>query len=71
MVKHETPADLDKLFEREEISREEYEAFWKSYWKKGEGRARSVKGQFAKFKYEKWAKRFVARTKGKFAKLLS
>lgn len=31
--KHETPSDLDALFDRELISREEYGEFWGLYWK--------------------------------------
>ena len=32
MVEHETPKELDYLFDREIISPEDYEDFWESYW---------------------------------------
>lgn len=37
MVKHETPEELDKFFEREEISPEEYADFWERWWSTEEG----------------------------------
>jgi hypothetical protein len=33
LEKHETPAELDEFFEREEITREEYADFWGEYWR--------------------------------------
>lgn len=31
-MRHETPSDLDPLFDREVISPEDYKAFWIAYW---------------------------------------
>lgn len=33
MIPHETPADLDDIFDRTELTRDEYAKFWGDYWK--------------------------------------